>query len=89
MVDKILTTFVTFLFCSAYKYKNTQHMKYQIYNKTTNETIDYAECQYVKFEGMYGYLFIDTDHRVKFIWNDENGIYMDFPQNLEVRIKTI
>ncbi len=51
-------------------------LKCRLFDKNTNEWIDYKGATYTKLDGMYGYLSVDL-MSVKFFWNCEGRVYLD------------
>jgi hypothetical protein len=47
-----------------------------IHNKHNGEKKQYVGIEYMKLQGIYGYLCVDNDE-VKFIYADERGVVMD------------
>jgi len=57
-------------------------------NTKTGEKKQYAEAEYTKIDGVYGYLCIDGDN-VKFFYSDHRGIVMDVLDNYKISREAI
>jgi len=61
----------------------------RLLNTDTGESKQYVGFTYTKINGIYGYLGIDYNKEVIFIYADERGIVMDVMDNYKAVDETI
>ncbi len=61
----------------------------RLLNKDNGESKQYVGFTYTKINGIYGYLGVDYNNDVIFIYADERGIVMDVMDNYKATNETI